>query len=41
MLFSGMGMEFKHKGMLHCFRERKGRQGLTKRAGCRLSNLLG
>ena len=27
--FSGMGMEFKDKMMLHCFREVKGKQGFT------------
>ena len=29
MLFWGMGMEFKDKMMLHCFREVKGKQGFT------------
>ena len=29
VLFWGMGMEFKDKMMLHCFREVKGKQGFT------------
>ena len=29
MLFWEMGMEFKDKMMLHCFREVKGNQGFT------------
>ena len=29
MLFYGMGMEFKDKIMLHCFREVKCKQGFT------------
>ena len=29
MLFWGMGLEFKDKMMLHCFREVKGKQGFS------------
>ena len=29
MIFWGMGMEFKDKMMLYCFREVKGKQGFT------------